>query len=137
MTATVTETPQAQGTVGRISRVIGPVVDVEFPLDSVPAIYNALTTEVTLSEGTRKVTLEVELQLGNGIVRAISLQPTDGLVRGQEVVDSGSPITVPVGDVTKGKVFNVTGDVLNGSMIDEPYEITAVSYTHLTLPTKA
>ena len=124
MTATVTETPQMQGTAGRISRVIGPVVDVEFPLDSVPAIYNALTTEVTLSEGTRKITLEVELQLGNGIVRAISLQPTDGLVRGQEVIDTGAPIAVPVGDVTKGKVFNVTGDVLNDSMIDEPYEIT-------------
>ena len=134
MTATVTETPQAQGTVGRISRVIGPVVDVEFPLDSVPAIYNALTTEVTLSEGTRKVTLEVELQLGNGIVRAISLQPTDGLVRGQEVIDSGSPITVPVGDVTKGKVFNVTGDVLNGSMIDEPYEITERWPIHRSAP---
>ena len=124
MTATVTETPQTQGTAGRISRVIGPVVDVEFPLDSVPAIYNALTTEVSLSEGTRKITLEVELQLGNGIVRAISLQPTDGLVRGQEVIDTGAPISVPVGDVTKGKVFNVTGDVLNDSMIDEPYEIT-------------
>ncbi|WP_349828977.1 F0F1 ATP synthase subunit beta [Brevibacterium litoralis] len=124
MTATVTETPQASGTVGRITRVIGPVVDVEFPLDSVPAIYNLLTTEVTLSDGTRKVNLEVELQLGNGIVRAVSMQPTDGLVRGQEVVDTGSPITVPVGDVTKGKVFNVTGDVLNGSMIDEDYEIT-------------
>ena len=111
MTATVTETPQMQGTAGRISRVIGPVVDVEFPLDSVPAIYNALTTEVTLSEGTRKITLEVELQLGNGIVRAISLQPTDGLVRGQEVIDTGAPIAVPVGDVTKGKVFNVTGGI--------------------------
>ena len=113
MTATVTETPQTQGTAGRISRVIGPVVDVEFPLDSVPAIYNALTTEVSLSEGTRKITLEVELQLGNGIVRAISLQPTDGLVRGQEVIDTGAPISVPVGDFTLGKVFDVVGNVLN------------------------
>ncbi|GAA2002593.1 F0F1 ATP synthase subunit beta [Brevibacterium samyangense] len=135
MTATVTETPQAQGTVGRITRVIGPVVDVEFPLDSVPSIYNALVTHVTLSEGTRKITLEVELQLGNGIVRAISLQPTDGLVRGQEVTDTGSPITVPVGDVTKGKVFNVTGDVLNDSMIDEPYEITDRWSIHREAPT--
>ena len=124
MTATVTETPQVKGGVGRISRVIGPVVDIEFPLDSVPAIYNALKTEVELSEGTRELTFEVELQLGNGIVRAVSMQPTDGLVRGQEVRDTGGPISVPVGDVTKGKVFNVTGDVLNDSMIDEPYEIT-------------
>ena len=124
MTATVSDTPQTSKTVGRISRVIGPVVDIEFPLDAVPGVYNALSTEVQLAEGTRKVTFEVELQLGNGIVRAISLQPTDGLVRGQEVVDSGGPITVPVGDVTKGKVFNVTGDVLNTSMLSEPYEIT-------------
>ncbi|MYM19557.1 F0F1 ATP synthase subunit beta [Brevibacterium sp. 5221] len=124
MTATVPDTTQTQKSVGRISRVIGPVVDIEFPLDAVPAVYNSLSTEVQLSEGTRKVTFEVELQLGNGIVRAISLQPTDGLVRGQEVIDSGAPIMVPVGDVTKGKVFNVTGDVLNTSMIEEPYEIT-------------
>ena len=96
--STATDTPQVQGTVGRISRVIGPVVDIEFPLDAVPAIYNALTTTVELSEGTRKITFEVELQLGNGIVRAVSMQPTDGLVRGQEVVDTGAPISVPVGD---------------------------------------
>jgi F-type H+-transporting ATPase subunit beta len=134
MTATTSETPQVQGTIGRISRVIGPVVDIEFPLDAVPSIYNALTTHVDLAEGTRKITFEVELQLGNGIVRAISLQPTDGLVRGQEVVDSGNPITVPVGDVTKGKVFNVTGDVLNDSMIDEPYEITERWSIHREAP---
>ena len=124
MTATVSETTQVQGTAGRISRVIGPVVDIEFPLDSVPQVYNALTAEVALSDGTRTITFEVELHLGNGIIRAVSLQPTDGLVRGQEVIDSGAPISVPVGDVTKGKVFNVTGDVLNDSMLSEPYEIT-------------
>ena len=132
--STATDTPQVQGTVGRISRVIGPVVDIEFPLDAVPAIYNALTTTVELSEGTRKITFEVELQLGNGIVRAVSMQPTDGLVRGQEVIDTGAPISVPVGDVTKGKVFNVTGDVLNDSMIDEPYEITERWPIHRTAP---
>ncbi|MDN5793271.1 MAG: F0F1 ATP synthase subunit beta [Brevibacterium aurantiacum] len=114
MTATATDTSPAQGTaLGRISRVIGPVVDIEFPLDSVPAIYNSLSTSVELSEGTRKLTFETALHLGNGIVRAVSLQPTDGLVRGQEVVDSGAPITVPVGDVTKNHVWNVTGDCLN------------------------
>ena len=114
MTATATETSPAQGTaLGRISRVIGPVVDIEFPLDSVPQIYNALTTSVDLSEGTRKLTFEVALHLGNGLVRAVSLQPTDGLVRGQEVVDTGAPISVPVGDVTKHHVWNTTGDCLN------------------------
>ena len=114
MTATATENPPTQGTaLGRISRVIGPVVDIEFPLDAVPEIYNALTTSVELSEGTREITFEVELQLGNGIVRAVSLQPTDGLVRGQEVNDTGAPISVPVGDVTKGHVWNTTGECLN------------------------
>ncbi|MDN6529084.1 MAG: F0F1 ATP synthase subunit beta [Brevibacterium sp.] len=114
MTATATDTSPAQGTaLGRISRVIGPVVDIEFPLDSVPAIYNSLSTSVELSEGTRKLTFETALHLGNGIVGAVSLQPPDGLVRGQEVVDSGAPISVPVGDVTKNHVWNVTGDCLN------------------------
>ncbi|MGO2648993.1 MAG: F0F1 ATP synthase subunit beta, partial [Brevibacterium aurantiacum] len=114
MTATATDTSPAQGTaLGRISRVIGPVVDIEFPLDSVPAIYNSLSTSVELSEGTRKLTFETALHLGNGIVRAVSLQPTDGLVRGQEVTDSGAPITVPVGDITKNHVWNTTGDCLN------------------------
>src|SRR5699024_8641742 len=114
MTATATETSPAQGTaLGRISRVIGPVVDIEFPLDSVPEIYNALTTTVDLSEGTRKLSFEVGLHLGNGLVRAVSLPPTDGLVRCQEVVDSGAPISVPVGDVTKHHVWNTTGDCLN------------------------
>ena len=60
-----------------------------------PPIYNSLSTSVELSEGTRKLTFETALHLGNGIVRAVSLQPTDGLVRGQEVVDSGAPITRP------------------------------------------
>ncbi|GAB3054500.1 F0F1 ATP synthase subunit beta [Sediminivirga luteola] len=114
MTATASETTAVRpASVGRIARVIGPVVDVEFPLDAVPAIYNALHTEVKLSEGTRRLTFEVALHLGNGIVRTVSLQPTDGLVRGQEVVDTGESITVPVGDVTKGHVFNTVGDVLN------------------------
>ncbi|WGW10485.1 F0F1 ATP synthase subunit beta [Saxibacter everestensis] len=115
MTATETEKTATGGaaSVGRIARVTGPVVDVEFPLDSIPEMYNALKTEVTLSEGTRVLTLEVALHLGDGIVRAISLQPTDGLVRGQEVQDTGAAISVPVGDVTKGKVFNTVGDPLN------------------------
>src|SRR3954464_14571005 len=103
----------AEGGVGRIARVTGPVVDIEFPHDAIPGIYNALQTEVTVAGSTTTLTLEVAQHLGDDLVRAIALKPTDGLVRGQEVRDTGSPITVPVGDVTKGKVFNVTGDVLN------------------------
>ncbi|WP_125106067.1 MULTISPECIES: F0F1 ATP synthase subunit beta [Gulosibacter] len=115
--------PAAAG-VGRIARITGPVVDIEFPHDAMPGIYNALKTQVTMGEESFELTLEVAQHLGDDLVRAIAMKPTDGLVRGQEVMDTGGPITVPVGDVTKGKVFNVTGDVLNGSMINEPYEIT-------------
>jgi len=102
------------GATGRIARVTGPVVDIEFPHDGIPGIYNALTTEITLNGETSTLTLEVAQHLGDDLVRAIALKPTDGLVRGQAVQDTGAPISVPVGDVTKGKVFNVVGDVLNG-----------------------
>jgi F-type H+-transporting ATPase subunit beta len=104
---------------GRIARVTGPVVDIEFPHDGIPGIYNALTTEITLDGVVSILTLEVAQHLGDDLVRAIALKPTDGLVRGQAVSDTGAPISVPVGDVTKGKVFNVTGDILNGKPGDK------------------
>jgi F-type H+-transporting ATPase subunit beta len=102
-----------QAGVGRVVRVIGPVIDAEFPRDAMPDIFNALHVDVTLSFGTRTLTLEVAQHLGDNMVRAISMQPTDGVVRGAEVRDTGDPISVPVGDVTKGHVFNALGDVLN------------------------
>ncbi|HLV58325.1 MAG TPA: F0F1 ATP synthase subunit beta [Natronosporangium sp.] len=98
---------------GRVVRVIGPVVDVEFPRDAMPDIYRALHVDVELSGRKRTLTLEVAQHLGDSMVRTISLQPTDGLVRGSEVRDTGSPITVPVGEVTKGRVFNAVGECLN------------------------
>ena len=103
---------------GRVARVVGPVVDVEFPPDRIPPLYNALTVEVNLAgqgegESTFTMTLEVAQHLGDNLVRTIALKQTDGLVRGAPVTDTGAPISVPVGDVTKGHVFNVTGDVLN------------------------
>ncbi len=100
---------------GRIARVIGPVVDIEFPPDQMPAMYNALHVEVAATSGgeATTMTLEVAQFLGDNLVRAIALKPTDGLVRGARVVDTGESITVPVGDVTKGRVFNVTGECLN------------------------
>ena len=101
------------GGVGRIARVNGPVVDIEYPHDAIPAIYNALTTVIDLGGEKIILTLEVAQHLGDDLVRAIALKPTDGLVRGGAVQDTGAPISVPVGDVTKGHVFNVTGDVLN------------------------
>ena len=115
MTATVSDNQAAASTggVGRIARVIGPVVDVEFPPDQMPDIMNALLVDVEIMGEKRTITLEVNLHVGDYVVRAISLKPTDGLRRGQEVRDTGAPITVPVGDVTKGHVWNATGDVLN------------------------
>jgi len=117
MTAVISETPAGgsagEGGVGRVSRIIGPVIDVEFPADAMPAMYNLLTVEVELAGETKSLNLEVAQHIGDNMVRAISLQPTDGVVRGSPVQDSGGPITVPVGDVTLGHVFNTTGDCLN------------------------
>jgi F-type H+/Na+-transporting ATPase subunit beta len=115
MTATIEEqdTEAQAGGIGRVSRVIGPVVDVEFPVDQMPDIYNALTVEIAGNGESRSMTMEVELHIGDNLVRAIALKPTDGMQRGTEVRDTGAPISVPVGDVTKGHVWNVTGDVLD------------------------
>ncbi|GGJ75502.1 ATP synthase subunit beta [Streptomyces camponoticapitis] len=116
MTTTVEAATPGSTATGRVSRVIGPVVDVEFPVDAMPEIYNALHVEVAdpAEDGKKKtLTLEVAQHLGDGVVRAISMQPTDGLVRQAVVTDTGSGISVPVGDVTKGKVFNTLGQILN------------------------
>ena len=115
MTATVENPQTATGTAtGRVARVIGPVVDVEFPAEAMPEIYFALHVDVTFGEARpRTLTLEVEQHIGDNMVRAISLEPTDGLVRGAEVTNTGAPISVPVGDVTKGHVFNVLGEPLD------------------------
>ncbi len=115
MTATIeeTSTEETSGGIGRVARVIGPVVDVEFPPDAMPDIYNALLVDTTVGGETRTMTMEVALQVGDNMVRAIALKPTDGMVRGAEVRDTGAPISVPVGDITKGHVWSVTGDVLN------------------------
>ncbi|MBD8061413.1 F0F1 ATP synthase subunit beta [Oceanitalea stevensii] len=120
MTATTTDssTEQAAPGVGRIARVTGPTIDVEFAPDEIPSIYNALVATVDKStigqgEGMLEMTFEVNQHLGDNLIRAVALKPTDGLVRGMEVRDTGSPITVPVGDITKGHVFDVTGQPLN------------------------
>ncbi|GAA1813846.1 F0F1 ATP synthase subunit beta [Planosporangium flavigriseum] len=118
MTAAV----ETQTGVGRVVRVIGPVVDAEFPRDAMPEIFNALHVDVELAEGRRTLTLEVAQHLGENMIRAIAMQPTDGLVRGTEVKDTGSAISVPVGDVTQGHVFNALGQVLNAD--ESKLEIT-------------
>ncbi len=115
MTATLENplTGGAASTAGRVVRVIGPVVDVEFPREQMPDIYSALHADVTLGGQQRTLTLEVAQHIGEGLARTIAMQPTDGLTRGAEVRDTGAPISVPVGDVTKGRVFNAIGEVLN------------------------
>jgi F-type H+/Na+-transporting ATPase subunit beta len=118
MTATVDNTvgdgggAGREGT-GRVVRVTGPVVDVEFPAEQIPGIYNALNVDVNLAGETRTLTLEVAQDIGDNVVRAIAMQPTDGLVRDAPVTDTGGPISVPVGDVTKGHVWNVLGRTLD------------------------
>ncbi|MCX6406730.1 MAG: F0F1 ATP synthase subunit beta [Propionibacteriales bacterium] len=110
MTATAEEKTT---TTGRVARVIGPVLDIEFPSDAMPEIYNALTVDTQIEGREETLTLEVAQHIGDGLVRAISLRPTDGVVRGSVVTDTGEPISVPVGDQTLGKVFNTTGAVMN------------------------
>ena len=117
MTATV-ENPASGGEAqaaetGRVVRIIGPVVDVEFATEEMPNIYNALQVDITLGGETKTLTMEVEQHLGDNTARAISMQPTDGLVRGAEVTDIGGPLEVPVGDVVKGHVWNVLGQALD------------------------
>ena len=95
---------------GRIVGIAGPVVDVEFPPNGLPEINNAIEFDVTVGGETTLVRAEVAQQLGNGRVRAVALKPTDGLRRGQEVRNLGEGITVPVGDVTLGHIWNVLGE---------------------------
>ncbi|MEX2328961.1 MAG: F0F1 ATP synthase subunit beta [Nitriliruptoraceae bacterium] len=98
---------------GRIVRVIGPVVDVEFPPGDIPEINSALTFERDVQGETSTVTAEVAQHLGDGRVRAVCMQPTDGVVRGATVRDTGSPITVPVGNGVLGHIYNVLGQPLD------------------------
>ncbi|MFA7032939.1 MAG: F0F1 ATP synthase subunit beta, partial [Bacilli bacterium] len=96
---------------GKISQVVGPIVDVKFQDEHLPELLTAL--EIPLSDG-KKLTVEVAQHIGGDIVRAVSMGPTEGLVRGQEVISTESPITVPVGDETLGRMFNVLGDPIDG-----------------------
>ncbi|MGH1362362.1 MAG: F0F1 ATP synthase subunit beta [Calditrichia bacterium] len=102
---------------GVINQVIGPVVDVEFPDGNLPAIYNAVRVE---RKGDDVLILEAQQHLGENVVRCVSMDSTDGLVRGQEAVDAGEPISVPVGEGVLGRLINVTGDA-----IDQKGEIPA------------
>ena len=99
---------------GKIVQIIGPVVDVEFPPDRLPAIYNALKIRRGSNGDSEEITAEVAQHLGESTVRAVSMQPTDGLVRGTDAVDTGQPISVPVGREVLGRILNVVGEPVDG-----------------------
>jgi F-type H+-transporting ATPase subunit beta len=101
---------------GKVVQVMGPVIDVVFD-ETLPEINHALVIDVTAKENNNvpvKLTLEVSLHLGNNVVRTIAMDSTDGVVRGMEVTDTGSPISVPVGNATLGRIFNVLGEEIDG-----------------------
>ena len=108
------ERSQGTGATGRIVRVVGAVVDVEFPPDAMPAIYNALTVNATTPAGEFSTVLEVQTQLPGDIVRTVAMTSTDGLVRGVEAVDTGAPLMMPVGQSTLGRIWNVMGEPVDG-----------------------
>ena len=99
---------------GTIVQVIGPVVDVQFAEHTIPPIYQALTIDFTVSGKRQFLTLEIQQHLGGGVARAIAMSSVEGLKRGLTVTDTGGPITVPVGDGVLGRIFNVTGDTVDG-----------------------
>jgi F-type H+-transporting ATPase subunit beta len=95
---------------GKVVQVIGTVVDMEFPQNELPAIYNGIV--IPLKES--KIIVEVQAHIGNNWVRGVALTPTDGLARGVEAMDMGAPISVPVGRATLGRLFNVFGEAIDG-----------------------
>lgn len=102
--------------IGHIVQIIGAVLDVKFTPENLPELYNAI--EITKQDG-EKLTVEVAQHLGDDVVRCIAMSATDGLVRGMEAVDTGAPISVPVGDATLGRIFNVTGEAVDGKPAPE------------------
>src|SRR5215470_16652585 len=114
---------------GKIVQVIGPVVDVEFA-DQLPPIYTALTVEFDVpGQGRTSQTLEVEQHLGDNWVRTVAMGSTEGLKRGIEVIDTGAPISMPVGDTVLGRVFNVVGEP-----VDERGPVTAEKHYPIHRP---
>ena len=107
---------------GRIVQVVGPVIDIEFPAKSMPAILNAIKVDGTTDDGKVKIhlTAEVMQHIGYNVVRAVAMSSTDGLVRGMEAVDTGAPISVPVGPGVLGRIFNVLGETVDHD--DTPVE---------------
>ncbi|MEI6108302.1 MAG: F0F1 ATP synthase subunit beta, partial [Opitutae bacterium] len=125
---------------GKIVQVIGPVVDVQFAEHTIPPIYQALTIEFTTSGKAEVLTLEIQQHLGGGVARAIAMSSSEGLVRGMTVVDTGAPIMVPVGAGVLGRIFDVTGNAVDGKgpvKFDKKYPIHRPAPTLSDQNTKA
>ena len=118
---------------GRVIQVIGPVVDVEFPPEQLPPIYNAVVIDEQSGEVRVKLTAEVMQHLGDNVVRCVAMSSTDGLTRGMKAVDVGSPIKVPVGKATLGRVFNVLGETVDND--ERPVEAEDYWPIHRPAPT--
>src|SRR5436853_7022880 len=99
---------------GRVTQIIGSTFDVEFPEEHLPAIYNAITVDADVKGTKIHLTGEVQQHLGGGRVRCVALGSTDGMIRGQDCVDTGAPVSVPVGTATLGRVFNLLGEPVDG-----------------------
>ena len=135
------ENASAKKGVGRIVRIVGAVVDVEFSPENMPAIYNALTVEATTKAGVISTILEVQMHLPGDLVRCVAMSSTDGLTRGIEVTDTGSPIMMPVGPNTLGRIWNVMGEPVDGKPMPEidmwmPIHHEAPAYETLTTSTE-
>ena len=126
------ELEASKGGVGRIVRIVGPVVDVEFAADQIPAIYNALTVDAKTTAGDIHLVLEVETELPGNLVRSVSMDSTDGLIRGLEVQDTGHPIMMPVGPNTLGRIWNVIGQPVDEKPI--PDELAGYMPIHRPAP---
>ena len=130
-----------QGATGRIVRIVGAVVDVEFPPDQMPAIYNALRVNATTPIGEVSTILEVQTHLPGDLVRTVAMSSTDGLVRGIEAIDTGAPIMMPVGQSTLGRIWNVMGEPVDGKPMPDdvewmPIHHPAPDYDTLTTSTE-
>ncbi len=135
------ELEASKGATGRIVRIVGPVVDVEFPPDQMPAIYNALTVDAKTLAGELHLVLEVESQLPGNLVRAVAMSSTDGLIRGLDAVDTGHPIMMPVGPQTLGRIWNVMGEPVDEKPMPEvegymPIHRPAPQFEDLTTTTE-
>ena len=110
--------------IGKVIQVIGPVVDVEFPPEQLPEIYNAVKIQGQSGEMEVRLTAEVMQHLGDNTVRCVAMSSTDGLTRGMEAIDTGAAIAVPVGEGTLGRIFNVLGETVD----KDPTPVTADDY---------